>query len=62
MSQNTVINYNLRAALRANKVTMRQFAASVGLTLQRVREIANARKCVLADADIFTIHIRRLGA
>jgi len=62
MSQNTIINYSLRAALRANKVTIRQFAASAGLTLNRVREIANSGKCVLADADIFTIHIRKLAA
>jgi hypothetical protein len=61
MSQNTIISYDLRSALRINKVTIRQFAASVGLTLIRVREIANKRKCALADADIFSEHIKRLG-
>ena len=61
MSQNQIISFDISSLLRGKKVTMRDFCASVGITLNLFREIRAARKCVLADAEIFVAHARRLS-
>ena len=61
MNQNDIITYDLRSALRGRKVTIRAFAKSVGLPMTRVRWIFKNREMAYGQAQVYTIHIRRLA-
>ena len=61
MNQSDIITYDLRAALRGRKVTIRAFAKSVGLPMTRVRWIFKNKEMPYGQAQVYTIHIRRLA-
>lgn len=57
------IPFDLRRTLRANRVTLRQFAADCGITLKQARHIATLPTVPLVDYESFWHRIsqRRLA-